>query len=102
MNYNEQIEYLTKNPSAIWNHWIGGKGLFKFVTDKRNLNAGCLTMIRSNRGVNTFTYIKGEIDHKLTAEIVNDERLPIDPELIKAEHLPIFKEWQERIDKLQQ
>jgi hypothetical protein len=35
--YNEQIEYLTKNPNQIANDWSTGKGLFKRIgNDKYN------------------------------------------------------------------
>lgn len=102
MTYDEQIAYLTKNPARIENYWCAGIGLFKIIntTPKFIGNAGCLTTIRAYPGVNK-AYVNGIVDEQLTQEIADDDRIPKRSEDIKIEHLTIFKEWQERIDKLQ-
>lgn len=105
--YDKQIKDLTENPWKIMSAWYMGKGLFKYVgrlkyeSDDLEYTSGCLTMIRKNPSYYK-ALINGEVDEHLTQEIANDNRLPLDPERIKTEeHLLAFKEWQERIDKLQ-
>ncbi len=102
MTYQEQINYLTKNPLSIMSHWCAGEGLFKWVGNMLQ-GAGCLTMIRSDSpGYSSFkVFIKGKEDDKLRAEIKADERIPKRAADITVECLPVFKEWQEKIDKLQ-
>jgi len=103
--YDEQIAYLKENPDAIYSHWDRPTQfgpLFKKVTlEPRiiNFKCGCLTQIRND--VDKFAYIQGEMNFDLTDEIRNDERIPKHGSYITIEDLPVFKEWQERIDKLQ-
>lgn len=101
MTYDEQIAYLTKYPKQIENHWLKGEGLFKLLSGWHSFrfNAGCLTTIRSNPTSNKV-YIKEDIDEDLTLQINSDIRIPKSPEDITVEHLPVFKEWQEKIDEL--
>lgn len=102
--YDIQIAELTKHPNRIHDHWMSAEGLFKFVgQDTENVSSGCLTMIRSQSGRHfpTKAIIKGRADEELTQAIINDSRIPKSDLEIEVEHLPVFKEWQERIDKLQ-
>src|SRR6187402_3166922 len=99
--YDKQIEHLTKYPAEIPLHWGQGVGLFKVIGAGLGLHAGCLTTIRdADPLVMDKAYINGVIDEDITNAIKNDERLPKKNLDIKIEHLPIFKEWQEKIDKL--
>lgn len=102
MNYDEQIELLTKHPQEIEYHWCSGTGLFKIINDSENhiRDAGCLTTIRKHPEMNK-AYIKGVVNEELTREIAADTRIPFDNKDITVQDLPVFKEWQERIDKLQ-
>lgn len=52
---------------------------------------GCITMIR---GSNFYVAATPE----LTAEIRSDERIPKNADLIRVEHLPVFAEWQRKLD----
>lgn len=97
--YDEQIVKLTANPGQIASEWSFAIGLFKMVGNKGA--AGCLTMIRTDpEGWKAL--INNKIDEKLTQEIANDERIPKDSSDITIESLPVFKEWQEKIDALQE
>lgn len=104
MSYDEQIECLTQYPEAIYHSWNASQGLFKairgdsFVYDLK-YSAGCLTQIRVVESRAAF--VNGKVDINLTKEIREDARIPTDPFKITAEDLPVFKEWQERIDLLQ-
>ncbi len=102
--YDEQIIELTKHPNRISSHWMAAQGLFKFIgEDISNVSSGCLTMIRSQSGRHfpTKAIIKGRVDEELTQAIINDSRIPKSDLEIEVSHLPVFKEWQEKIDKLQ-
>lgn len=118
MTYDEQIAYLTANSHAIITEWASGRGLFKHIGI--NNRSGCLTQIKSAAGQNKKTvvkdkdgtrveyfvvfgaYIKGiYYDHDLTEKIQKDSRIPSDPYKITVEMLPAFKEWQEKIDKIE-
>lgn len=102
MTYDEQIVLLTKNPDKIANHWFSSYGLFKFVSDTDlSEKCGCLTMIRKFPNKHTAV-IKGQFNEEITKEIANDLRIPTDVEFITVASLSIFKEWQERLDKLNQ
>lgn len=96
--YDRQILELTRYPDRIMKHWGNGWGLFQFATpsgkSEPNLypECGCLTMISSTPAYEAST-------EELTEAIRNDPRIPVDPELIEVEHLPIFAEWQRRLDK---
>jgi hypothetical protein len=111
--YNEQIEYLTKNPNQIANDWSTGKGLFKRIgNDKYNEHymSGCLTMIRNHPFYNNtlndalmpvVAFINNKPNFELTKEIIEDERIPVSVLRIRSEHLPVFAEWQRKIDAMQ-
>lgn len=100
-DYDAQIARLTQNPEEISNDWTAQVGLFRIIDSKGipNLNSGCLTMIRGLNGWEAF--IKGEYNPEITKEIRNDTRLPGEMGDIGVHHLPIFKEWNLRIDALE-
>ena len=108
--YDAAIEYLLAQPDfdqAVFRAWVDPNNypegcLFSFVTpDKeqrviklqtgRYERCGCLTQIHSREGE--------ACTPELTMAIRADSRLPDCVEDIRPEHLPIFKEWQERIDR---
>lgn len=87
--YDKHIKKLTKNPQWITMDWFAATGLFKFAG--KHKGAGCLTMIRKNVGFTAPT-------NKLTSAILKDRRIPTQSALIKVKHLPVFAEWQRKID----
>lgn len=105
INYDDQLKELIENfPEDMTNIWLQAKGLFKIVgfpdhTFDTNypFDAGCLTMIKKG---GCYAYINGEKNLEITEAIRNDGRIPSDPKYIKPEDLPVFKEWQERIDMM--
>jgi len=85
---------------VVSDHWIGASPLFLFVTPTGHtydsersdkLPCGCLTMIRRGH--------KYAWTDELTKEIRSDERIPDADFDITPEHLPVFAEWQRRLDK---
>lgn len=98
--YDKAIEYLTQNPDKIYINWMAslGEAWCLFQSTGNDLNEyGCLTQIRSV-GV---LYIAPTPE--LTKAIRADERIPFSPSVgnqtITLAHLPIFAEWQRRLDK---
>lgn len=91
--YDQQIEILTSKPFLIPMEWAKAEGIFKRVGP-----LACLTFIRKESEYSV--YINGEPDMELTKEIRDDERIPKQGVDIKVEHLPVFAEWQRRIDAL--
>ena len=104
--YDEAVEYLTARPEEILETWTYPSSkqagcLFGFATPDPFVRAfnkeqagrlcGCLTEIKG-RGQDAWT-------DELTAAIRGDERIPSHGAYITVEHLPIFAEWQRRIDK---
>lgn len=63
---------------------------------------GCLTQIRDGRDVDGRQWIFAVIDcaarEELTLAIASDERIPRDPIDITPECLPVFAEWQKRVN----
>jgi len=108
--YDAAIEYLWKNPKEIraaWGRPITHPGgcLFQYVGpevcvehDGITKASGCLTQIRRDRGYAAFNPA-GEIDMELTEEIRNDERIPCIAVKVQLDDLPVFAEWQRRIDQ---
>lgn len=100
--YDEAIAYLTEHPSKIQTAWnwpdddlygdgeINGGCLFQIVGDYEE--CGCLTQIRLNPYRIAPTAA-------LTDAIRADERIPKSPEQITIADLPVFAEWQRRLDK---
>jgi len=90
--YDEAIAYLTARPDRIyyaWDHPYEPMGaLFRYAGE----GCGCLTQIRSDPEMRAAT-------PELTAAIRADKRIPLSPKDITVELLPIFAEWQRRIDK---
>lgn len=97
--YDEAIEYLTTNPEEIENKWHNPSTmhgcLFQFATPTGHAKgaSGCLTLIRRDHDLRVL----GRPD--LTEAIRNDTRIPILSGDIRVEHLPVFAEWQRRLDK---
>lgn len=95
--YDAEIERL-KNATQdeIAESWNECEPLFKrccrFGELRRDyIPCGCLTQIRLGKHV--------AATDALTLEIRADDRIPREPHLITPAHLPIFAEWQRRIDK---
>ncbi len=90
--YDLAIEILTRNPEKIreaWNnpHTDDAGCLFMFA----HYSSGCLTQIRRD----PETYM-GAISQ--SAEILADGRIPKYPAKITVDSLPVFAEWQRRLD----
>lgn len=108
--YDEAVEYLTKHPGEIHDAWVMAHGghaagcLFAFVMPadadedeiswKRDVACGCLTQIRAACGSDTVAWTR-----ELTEAIVADRRIPQNPDYITVADLPVFAEWQRRIDR---
>ena len=92
--YDRAIKHLTENPDEIFKAWgspemhVAGC-LFQFCGDSRHDDIGCLTMVRGGAFAAT---------EELTKAIRADDRIPEDETLIGVEHLPVFAEWQRRLD----
>jgi len=117
--YDEAIAYLTENPEDIYDAWMlwarsdqttdvkRAHCLFQVARvdpdDGSSLGCGCLTQIRSGLtlgGVRCGVLGKSGRQHKrLTTAVRSDKRLPSEPGSIRVEHLPVFAEWQRRLDK---
>ena len=93
--YDEAIEYLTDNPDIIHRAWGEASThpqgcLFGYVG-----TGGCLTMIRNGW--------RGDEQHpELTVMIRADERIPTSGGDIVPADLPVFAEWQRKIDVILQ
>lgn len=96
--YDEAVEYLKANPDRIGAAWslpssTQGGCLFKYANGIHGeADTGCLTMIRDEASL----HVPGRPD--LTQEIRNDPRIPEHKRLITVSDLPIFAEWQRRLD----
>ena len=106
--YDEAIAYLTEHPEEIRSAWYSvhdgstphmrlAHCLFQHCTPSGNLQSigdcpvGCLTIVRSGSAP-AWT-------NQLTESIMLDDRLPDNEIDICVEHLPVFAEWQRRLDK---
>lgn len=106
LNYDDAIAYLTNHPAEISWAWMDSKGhpagrLFAFATKDRSDGSGprgCLTTIRQSYVLKYWNKKTAETE-ELTKAIVEDIRIPIHSMDIKVSDLPVFKEWQERLDK---
>lgn len=95
--YDEEIKRLSKDPDKIYSAWLYGDDhspLFDAAGPVRGPSAGygCLTQVKGGT-------------HKaaskcLTAAIQADTRIPEDVNKIKLKHLPVFAEWQRKLDKM--
>ena len=93
--YDLEIERLTKEKNNIIYEWAFTTPLFKIIGE--GFQCGCLTQIK---GFNAHAEINGKRNEALEQEIKNDSRLPDRGSKIKLKHLPIFAEWQRKIDAL--
>ena len=102
--YDQAVEYLSKrvhedegDMAAILEAWFSpstkrGGILFEFAGNRvQNGYIGCLTQIRSDSSKIAAT-------PELTERIRADERLPTSGEYITVDMLPVFAEWQRKID----
>jgi hypothetical protein len=90
--YDLAIEILTQDPDKIWDAWNHptvneGGCLFMYA----HHSTGCLTQIRSS----SEDYCDAIPQ---AAEIIADERIPKLSSDITVESLPVFAEWQRRLD----
>ena len=104
--YDEAIAYLTEHPEEIYRAWhtcgTHPHGcLFEFCSPDGSNNkradgekCGCLTMVRGLSKIGGVAWTDA-----LTEEIRTDERLPKSGSEITVEHLPVFAEWQRRLDR---
>ena len=98
--YDQAVEYLSERAQSdndvIWSAWFWpgqDKGGILFShTDRSRSGAccGCLTQIRGG--------LREGPTPELTERIRLDTRIPTHGELITAEMLPVFAEWQRKID----
>jgi hypothetical protein len=96
--YDKAVAYLTKHPDKIIYAWenpdgeLGGR-LFQFMgtTDGYGESCGCLTQVKSG--------IRRAKTPALTKAIRADARIPEGPQWITVNDLPVFAEWQRRLDK---
>lgn len=97
--YDEAIAYLTDHPQEIQKAWLErcldenrkyyqhqSHCLFQRTTP----DCGCLTQIRCGHRAPTT---------KLAEEIRADERIPLLDKNITVADLPVFAEWQRRLDR---
>ena len=100
--YTKMVRYLTDHPDEIELAWSdfgdepqhGCHALFQYVTKSgtKEVFCGCLTQIRSGEYAASIP--------ELTEQIRNDTRIPKYSHLIRENHLPVFAEWQRKIDKV--
>ena len=103
-DYDKQIKDLTADPDLIDSDWGYAVGLFRFASPCGETNTpdgqaiGCLTQIREGIDDDTgLEYVAWTPE--LTEEIRADKRIPLCETDITVKDLPVFKEWQERLDK---
>lgn len=96
--YDYAVDYLTRHPDKIgdaWRHPSTHRAgvLFGYVTKSRKSDSslsGCLTLVRL--GMRACT-------PELTRAIRSDDRLPQIGERTTVADLPVFAEWQRRLDR---
>ena len=93
--YDFAVEFLEKKPGQISDAWDDPRthnagGLFAMAATHRK--RGCLTMIRRNTGEYCAE------TPELTLAIIADTRIPTSVHDINPCHLPVFAEWQRRLD----
>lgn len=105
--YDIAIEELKKNPAEIVNAWDFPKThpagcLFKKIGEGWDMElrarCGCLTQIKAN--IDYYAINHDKVDEEITKQIMADERIPASVSDITIDHLPVFAEWQRKIDKL--
>ena len=100
LSYEDAVAYLTERPNEILDAWnwpadhVAGR-LFAWTgmsgTDPTGV-CGCLTQVRGGLG--------RAANDDLTLAIYEDERIPEIEDDITVESLPVFREWQERLDEV--
>lgn len=99
--YDREIAFLTEHPHQIAIHWINQSPLFQMACHPELMlgqhRFGCLSMIRDDDDMEVNPYVAQT--KELTREIKEDYRIPPSSSDITVEHLPIFAEWQRRLDK---
>lgn len=98
--YDKAIAYLTEFPGSIveaWNHPLDHPAgcLFEYAGKDYRGGCGCLTQI--HKWGHTGRYICPE-SNEITQAIIDDKRLPDEPVDITVKMLPVFAEWQRRLD----
>jgi hypothetical protein len=84
---------LAADPELIGEDWNDAVALFRCVD---NRGCGCLTQVRMS-GIESAAYERPEI-RDLCLAIAADPRIPAYFEDITVDHLPVFVEWQRRLD----
>jgi hypothetical protein len=109
--YDEAIAYLTEHPEEIHDVWnnanfpCGRPGECLFVpvtnTDDGLFTCGCLTQVKQGiKEAETPALTAAiRVDKRIPTVIVDDVKQTITRFDITVESLPIFAEWQRRIDK---
>ena len=98
--YDLAVEYLRQHPEKIEDVWLEPHDhmagcLFQFAQKdpyETIKEAGCLTMIR------LYSCHKVPSRSDLTEEIKADTRIPTYVGEITSDNLPVFAEWQRRLD----
>ena len=102
--YDKAVALLTDHEDELMDAWsdpdVHPAGcLFAFVTDDGTAKyrpdgqaCGCLSMVRS------IYMPQPACTDDLTTRIRADNRIPREPEHITVESLPVFAEWQRRLD----
>lgn len=98
--YDTEIERITRSSKPLNEFWLetsdrqARSPLFAYVTPDRrcSLEGGCLTQIKAG--------LTGACTPALARAIRKDQRLPKSGFLIELKHLPVFAQWQRRIDKM--
>lgn len=101
--YDKAIAYLTEHPTRIYDAWIYADSnvagcLFNFCNPTGAVGLeGCLTMIRDRPVPDSRSVLPVDI-HKA---IFADKRIPANRVSdIKLKDLPVFAEWQRKLDEL--
>jgi hypothetical protein len=109
--YDRAVKYLTRNPNKIPGAWRSaschpsvrtrGASLFLIAHNgdrhDHGCSCGCLTQIRGNLDQSRPFY-SAETESLFKA-IGADDRIPTSHFAIERRHLPIFAEWQRRLDR---
>ena len=107
--YHAAEAYLHAHPEEIYDAWANPQAheagcLFMWATrrlvcgEPEDDRVGCLTQIRQDSRLG-FAYARVADSWELTAQIRDDDRIPIHEHEITLENLPVFAEWQRRLDR---
>ena len=94
------VEYLQAHPDEIRDAWVDPSNhlagqLFEIVYSRRREpcgTIGCLTQIKSGN-------YEAQDSDELTAAIRADDRIPSSRASVTSDSLPVFAEWQKRIEE---